>query len=167
VARGERSINQFFKTRARVLFSQCFRSSPQFKLKLQVQKRRANPYPENQKQHHCQKPCFSSKGLGGYRGRGQYNKERSHIGKKDSHPLTLRGANATKLKVGNLCIRGTCTMEVMAVVEQQPVKKHCALDDKNMGRLRRTSQAGRPLKQLDGGSKLHCPTPSSRSILPG
>ncbi len=35
---------------------------------------------------------------------------------KDSHPLTLRGANETKIKGGNLCIRGTCTMEGKAVV---------------------------------------------------
>ena len=46
---------------------------------------------------------------------------------KDSHPLTLRGANETKLKGGNLCIRGVCTMEGKAVVGQQPVKIQCAL----------------------------------------
>ncbi len=46
---------------------------------------------------------------------------------KDSHPLTLRGANETKLKGGNLCIRGTCTMKGKARVGQQPVKIQCAL----------------------------------------
>ncbi len=50
-----------------------------------------------------------------------------HSLEKDSHPLTLRGVNETKLKGANLCLRGVCTMEGKAVVGQQPVKIQCAL----------------------------------------
>jgi hypothetical protein len=37
------------------------------------------------------------------------------------------GANETKLKGGNLCIKGTCTMEGKAVEGKPPVKIQCAL----------------------------------------
>ncbi len=73
---------------------------------------------------------FSSKGPSGYGRRSQYHKERSYTGKfleKGQSPTHPAGANETKLKAGNLYIRGTCTMEGKAVVGQQPVKIQCAL----------------------------------------